>query len=378
MKHLKSMIAALLVAGTLSGFAVDTVHAVEDKKAMLGTVNSEIEAVSLIKQETANQLEVNLNEIEKINRDKEIHRIRAEYLRDNLEVTEQKLEILDSTRPANFIKAAMLSLSNGYAEMELADLLTLVHSTLDEFEAYQGEFLKADDRKMIEEGLNEKIVKIKEDLSKCQSNIVSLQKEKESVEVINTELNNRIGEVHIQVETLSVQKTQLETEIRAEEERIKAEQERIRLEQERVKAEQERLRQIEIEKKKASTFIKPTNGRLTSGFGNRKHPVTKRTAFHAGIDLANSKGTRINASRNGQVIFAGNKGTYGKFIVIRHGNGIETAYAHLSSINVRVGQNVSQGQHIGNMGSTGRSTGSHLHFEIRINGSAVNPLKYFK
>ena len=378
MKHLKSMIAALLIAGTFSGLAVDTVHAVEDKKAMLGTVNSEIEAVSLLRQETASEIEVNLNEIEQINRDKEIHRIRAEYLRDNLEVTEKKIELLESTRPANFIKAAILSLSNGYVKMDLADLLVVVHSSLDEFEAYQGEYLKAEDRNVIEEGLNEKIAKIKEDLDKCQSNITSLQKEKESVEVTNTELNSRIGEVVVQVETLSVQKTQLETEIRAEEERIRLENERIRIEQERIKAEQERLRQIEIEKKKASTFIKPTNGRLTISFGNRKHPVTKRTAFHAGIDLANSKGTRINASRNGQVTFAGNKGTYGKFIIIRHANGIETAYAHLSSINVKVGQNVSQGQHIGNMGSTGRSTGSHLHFEIRINGSAVNPLNYFK
>lgn len=378
MKHLKSLIAALLVAGTLSGFAVDTVNAVEDKRAMLGTVNSEIEAVSLIQQATASEIEVNLNEIEQINRDKEIHRIRAEYLRDNLEITEKKLELLDETKPSNFLQAAILSISNGYVKMELADQLRVVHSSLEEFEAYRGNFMKADDRKVIEDGLNEKIAGIKEDLAKCQTNITSLQQKKETVEVVNTELNNRIGEVVVQVETLSVQKTQLETEIRAEEERIRAEEERIRLEQERAKAEQERLRQIELEKKKASTFIKPTNGRLTSSFGNRKHPVTKRTAFHAGIDLANSKGTRVNASRNGQVTFAGNQGTYGKFIIIRHANGVETAYAHLSSINVKVGQNVTQGQQIGNMGSTGRSTGSHLHFEIRINGSAVNPLNYFK
>lgn len=378
MKHLKSMIAAILIAGTLSGFAVDTVHAVEDKKAMLGTVNSEIEAVSLIKQETETKIEVNLNEIEQINRDKEIHRIRAEYLRENLEVTEKKLEMLDSTKPANIIQAAMLSISGGYVKMELADLLGAVHSTLDEFEAYQGEFLKAEDRKAIEDGLNEKILNLKEDLYKSQTNMISLQKEKESIDAVNTELNSRMGEVVVQVETLSVQKTQLETEIRAEEERIRLEQERIRIEQERIKAEQERLRQIELEKKRASTFIRPTEGRLTSGFGNRKHPVTKRNSFHAGIDLANSKGTRVNASRNGQVIFAGNKGTYGKFIIIRHASGVETAYAHLSSINVKVGQNVTQGQQIGNMGSTGRSTGSHLHFEVRINGSAVNPLKYFK
>lgn len=371
MKHLKSMIAALLVAGTLSGFAVDTVHAVEDKKALLGTVNSEIQAVSLIEQEASSEMEVNLNEIDKINRDKEIHRIRAEYLRDNLEVTEKKVELLEATKPSNFLQAAVLTISNGYVKMELADLLKVVHSTLDEFEVYQGEYLNTEDREMIEEGLSEKIAKIKEDMAISQSMMITLQKQKESIEVVNAELNSRIGEVHVQVETLSVQKTQLETEIRAEEERL-------RLEQERIKAEEERLRQIELEKQKATTFIRPASGRLTSSFGNRIHPVTRKYTFHAGIDLANSSGTRINASRNGQVTFAGTKGTYGKLIIIRHASGVETAYAHLSSINVKVGQSVTQGQQIGNMGSTGRSTGSHLHFEIRINGSAVNPMNYFK
>ncbi|HSL85866.1 MAG TPA: peptidoglycan DD-metalloendopeptidase family protein [Bacteroidales bacterium] len=378
MKNIKNMIAAVLIVGTISGFSVNTVHAVEDKKVMLGTVNSEIEAVSLIEQESRTTIEVNLNEIEGINRDKEVYRIRAEYLRDNIEVTDKKMEMLEKTKPANFLQAAMLSLSKGYVEMELADILAVVHSSIEKFEAYEETFISPEDRITIEKGLIEKKNKLNTDLLIVETLISSLQQEKSVIEAINNELNGKIGEVHVQVQTLSVQKTQLETEIRAEEERIRLEQERIRIEQERVKAEQERLRQIELEKQRSSTFIRPSAGRLTSGFGNRIHPVTRKRSFHEGIDLANPAGTRINASRNGTVTFAGNKGAYGRMIVIKHANGVETAYAHLSSIGVRVGQKVTQGQQIGKMGSTGRSTGSHLHFEIRINGKAVNPLNYFK
>ena len=100
--------------------------------------------------------------------------------------------------------------------------------------------------------------------------------------------------------------------------------------------------------------------------------------MHTGIDIANSSGTNIAASQNGKVIFTGYQGSYGKLIVIRHANGMETAYAHLSRISVSVGDTVTQGQSIGKMGSTGGSTGSHLHFEIRKNGTAVNPMNYLK
>lgn len=118
------------------------------------------------------------------------------------------------------------------------------------------------------------------------------------------------------------------------------------------------------------TFVKPTSGVLTSRYGYR----WGRT--HTGIDIGASTGTSIKAAAGGTVIFSGWKGTLGKMVVISHGNGIQTYYAHCSSLLVSSGQTVSAGQLIAKVGSTGRSTGPHLHFEIRLNGSAINPQTY--
>jgi murein DD-endopeptidase MepM/ murein hydrolase activator NlpD len=97
--------------------------------------------------------------------------------------------------------------------------------------------------------------------------------------------------------------------------------------------------------------------------------------MHEGIDIAAPTGTAVRASASGRVIIAGSMGGYGNIIVIDHGGGVSTAYAHLSAIWVG-GGSVSQGQSIGAVGSTGSSTGPHLHFEVRVNGSPVNPLSY--
>lgn len=119
-------------------------------------------------------------------------------------------------------------------------------------------------------------------------------------------------------------------------------------------------------------FINPTVGRFTSPFGPRWG------RFHYGIDIANSVGTDIKAADGGIVTRAGSAGSYGNLIIIDHQNGTSTRYAHLSRIDVKVGQAVEQGQSIAKMGNTGRSTGSHLHFEVRVGGVAQNPLHYVK
>lgn len=119
-------------------------------------------------------------------------------------------------------------------------------------------------------------------------------------------------------------------------------------------------------------FINPTVGRFTSPFGPRWG------RFHYGIDIANSVGTDIKAADGGIVTRAGSAGSYGNLIIIDHQNGTSTRYAHLSRIDVKVGQAVEQGQSIAKMGNTGRSTGSHLHFEVRVGGVAENPLNYVK
>jgi murein DD-endopeptidase MepM/ murein hydrolase activator NlpD len=114
----------------------------------------------------------------------------------------------------------------------------------------------------------------------------------------------------------------------------------------------------------------PVHGTLTSNFGMRWGRM------HEGIDIAGGSGTPIGAAAAGTVIVAGQQSGYGNIVVVDHGNGLSTAYAHLSSISVGVGQSVGQGTVIGGMGTTGHSTGVHLHFEVRVNGAPANPLNY--
>jgi len=118
----------------------------------------------------------------------------------------------------------------------------------------------------------------------------------------------------------------------------------------------------------------PIKGRITSYFGGRK--IYGKYDYHSGLDIAASYGAAIKAADGGTVTFAGTKGTYGKLVIITHDNGAQTYYAHNSSLVVRAGEKVYRGQTIAKAGSTGRSTGVHCHFEIRINGKSVNPLNY--
>jgi len=120
----------------------------------------------------------------------------------------------------------------------------------------------------------------------------------------------------------------------------------------------------------------PTRGWVTSVFGGRDDPFTGGRVMHAGIDLAAAEGTQVVAPAAGTITFASENGSYGKFIAIDHGRGIVTQYGHLSRILVKVGDTVTRGQHIGAIGNTGRSTGPHLHYEVRLNGIPVNPRNY--
>ncbi|MEM9808104.1 MAG: peptidoglycan DD-metalloendopeptidase family protein [Cyanobacteria bacterium P01_D01_bin.56] len=120
----------------------------------------------------------------------------------------------------------------------------------------------------------------------------------------------------------------------------------------------------------------PTSGRITSRFGSRVHPVLGYRRFHAGVDFGSPYGTRISAADSGKVIFAGWYGGYGNSVIIDHGGGLTTLYAHASRLSVREGQAVVKGQAIAAVGSTGLSTGPHLHFEVRRNGSPVDPMGF--
>lgn len=118
--------------------------------------------------------------------------------------------------------------------------------------------------------------------------------------------------------------------------------------------------------------------RYTSGFGGRKDPLGRGYRMHEGQDIAGAHGSPIYATADGVVTYAGWQSGYGRLIKIRHDFGIETRYGHLSQISVNVGEKVSRDERIGDMGNTGRSTGTHLHYEVRLSGTAVNPMTYIK
>lgn len=123
-------------------------------------------------------------------------------------------------------------------------------------------------------------------------------------------------------------------------------------------------------------YIWPTAGGVASGYGQRLHPVLGYYRLHSGLDIGGAMGQPIFASKEGTVILAGWNGGYGNTVVIDHGGGITTLYAHQSALNVSVGQSVSRGDIVGQVGSTGLSTGPHLHFEVRVNGTAIDPLPF--
>jgi len=122
--------------------------------------------------------------------------------------------------------------------------------------------------------------------------------------------------------------------------------------------------------------IWPAEGWLTSRFGSRISPFTNRKQFHAGIDIAGERGTAVIASAKGKVVFAGKRGPLGNAITIDHGHGIRTLYGHNDDLYVKRGDVVERGQRIASLGSTGRSTGPHVHYVVELSGKAVNPLDY--
>ncbi|RKD25356.1 peptidase M23 [Caminicella sporogenes] len=208
-----------------------------------------------------------------------------------------------------------------------------------------------------------------------------IEAKKKSLEVHKSELISLLNQMKNKKEKLRVS--------RGEMERVKK---KLMKDYAALEAEEDELVKLarrieeEIRRKQSSakyvggkmTWPAPGYHRITSPFGYRIHPILKTKKLHTGIDIGIPLGKNIVAAQSGKVIHAGWLGGYGKVVMIDHGGGIVTLYAHNSRILVKEGQNVSRGQVISKCGSTGMSTGPHLHFEVRENGKFVDPLKYVR
>ena len=122
----------------------------------------------------------------------------------------------------------------------------------------------------------------------------------------------------------------------------------------------------------------PVIGHLTGTFGERMDPFSGEGAFHTGVDIAGQYGDSVRVAADGMVVEAGEHPGYGRLVIVDHGFGITTYYGHLSSLHVQVGQQLKRGESVGNVGVSGRSTGPHVHYEVRINGAPVNPMRYLR
>lgn len=225
--------------------------------------------------------------------------------------------------------------------------------------------------------------------------------------------NTMLGELNAARQTIVTAKAQLEAELAQMQEsaqslelkmeelelRREAKTELLRQAEKDVAAYQkiydaaEKAEQEEIKKQQAAmsssanqtkytggrfTWPVPSSSRITSYFGYRTHPVYKTKKFHSGIDIGCGYGASILAAADGVVTVSQYNSSYGRYIIVNHGSGLSSLYAHNSSLLVSVGDRVTRGQQIAKAGSTGVSTGNHLHFEVRVNGTATNPLSYLQ
>ncbi|MBE3090112.1 MAG: peptidoglycan DD-metalloendopeptidase family protein [Actinobacteria bacterium] len=224
-----------------------------------------------------------------------------------------------------------------------------------DLEIMQDIKFKRDSTINIKENIAELKSKEKSEKEKIEKLVSDAEQKKKEVEGIYTEKKSLLGQTRANKNALIAMEKQLE----AKEAEITKKLEALRYGNAPGKL----------------TF--PTKGILTSGFGNRISPISGTMRFHAGIDIGSDLGTPVVAAASGEVVQAGYMGGYGYAVIIYHGGGFSTVYGHLSKFAVSTGQKVQRNQIIGYVGSTGYSTGPHLHFEVRINGALQNPFNFF-
>ena len=251
------------------------------------------------------------------------------------------------------------------------------------------------DRQKLDEyaATKEKIAEKEKALEGEHAELLTLQDETEakqaSVEKLLAAKQTELRNYETKIASAEGQTSEYAKSIEAQENQIKS------IEAEIKRKEEEARKKAEEEKKKAAAANKaaqtyktvslgdisftwpcPASGRITSGFGSRKSPTKGASSNHQGIDISAPTGTSIVAAAAGEVVIATYSSSAGNYVMISHGGGVYTVYMHASSLLVSQGQSVKKGQTIAKVGSTGYSTGSHLHFGVRVNGSYVNPTKY--
>lgn len=259
-------------------------------------------------------------------------------------------------------KAEYISNVSDYDRKKLDEYVDIKH----EIEAKEEE-LKSE---------NEVLNQSKNKLEEQKADVEKLQNDK-AAEIAS--YNAQISEAESDIEAMSADIAGIQKAIEAEENNIASIEARIRAEEEAAKKRAEESGETYVAKTVGDisfTWPCPASSRITSSFGDRESPTEGASSNHKGVDIGASAGSAVLAAADGTVVIATYSASAGNYVMINHGGGVYTVYMHMSSIAVSVGQEVSRGETVGAVGSTGYSTGPHLHFGLRINGTYVNPLSY--
>ncbi len=345
-----------------------------------------------------NQREETSKQIEQTKQDEQAYIGEIEQIEDNmldvLDVLEELSRELDHIR----MQVQKTSLELELAHKEMEDIEKELQDTIGRLNCRVAEIYKNGEHHYLQ------ILMASEDfmdlLSKLKIMVLIAEQDAKIIQEIKTKRQAMASirqNIHILNERQKEQEKELEQLVAEQEEKMQeldqAQQEKKRLltattdHKQALIAMEKQLAEKEAEIKKKLESLRhgnqpqgqlawPTQGVLISGFGNRHSPIFGTTMFHSGIDIANDTGTPVIAAASGQVIEASHMGGYGNSIMVYHGGGMATFYAHLSSFAAAAGQQVKTGQIIGYIGTTGWTTGPHLHFEVRVNGVAQNPLNF--
>lgn len=372
---------------------LDSVAAsIEKKNAEISEKESEIEATSNEIGKTEVAIGVKVNEIaEKQKEFDEKHEILGDRVRESYKsniVTKSIGVLLKATSISDFFtKMKVLQNVIKSDNKVMADIEAIRVGLEDVKKELESDKVKLEALKSKQEvekvALNDKKAELKVE----ESNLQYAQDDLNTLYNVRNdkmdELNSKVAELDSKIGKVEAENSELDAKLK---ELIAADEEKARLAMLAQAAANEPSRVSGEESTNSSSqsysggFIRPTTGVVTSWYGYRIDPVYGGTGFHGGIDIANDYNTPLYAAKSGVVVFADYNGSYGNVVYIEHPDGYVTRYAHMNTILAYVGQSVSKGERIGLMGSTGKSTGSHIHFEIRIGNRydsySVDPAPY--
>jgi murein DD-endopeptidase MepM/ murein hydrolase activator NlpD len=362
---------SLMFIMVLEAFAFD----INDDKKKLNSVNSKINQVGQDKKENAKQQKNVSDKIEQL--EGTIRKLEAEVeelnkniigTKKQIEITQQELvQAKDNISKKNETLNARLEVM--YKNAEVGYVEVLLDST-----SFEDLLTRLD---MVKKILNHDIELVK--YLKAQRDLIEQKKktlENQNSQLITLKNNTKVKQNNLKVSRGKMQrfKKELEKDYKALESKEDELTDLANRIGDLIKRKQSNAKYVGG----SMAWPAPGYSRITSPFGYRNHPILRKKKLHTGIDIGIPIGKNIVAAQSGKVIYSGWKGGYGKVVMIDHGGGIVTLYAHNSSILVKEGQQVKRGQAISKCGSTGMSTGPHLHFEVRENGKFVDPLKYIK